>query len=655
MLGMPYPNPFDPSIYPATAIAFDLDEEGQVRIVVYNLLGQPVRVLLDLELGKGSHSAVWDGRDAQGQVVANGIYICHLMTHNRTASRKIALLEGGGVMGSGSRVLSDSDQHSHAIGDGTAFLPSGVPVTMVAIPSGAFPMGSVEYDDELPIHNVYVDLFYIDKHEASVAQYRGCVEAGACLEPAQGEACNWGESDREDHPVNCISWYDADRYCRWAGKRLPTEAEWEKAARGTDRRVYPWGSIPPGGAGDCGRAVMMRAGLGLGCGYNGTGPVGSRPAGASPFGVMDMAGNVWEWVADWYDRDFYATGPLLNPINGNPGRYKAARGNSWFYVDPDPDMRAANRFRFRPLRWYPYIGTRCVKSGVDLSEEAGLGEDEEAEIEASRTPDWIERNEIAMSVTGDTLRDPGVSQSEMVRIPDGAFIMGAEGDESDEEPQHSVYLQEYYIDKYEVTVALYQTCVEAGVCTEPYSGAAAYRLSFEDRFTNWDKPGRESYPVNAVSWYQADEYCRWVGKRLPTEAEWEKAARGTDGRRYPWGNEQADCNRTVMDDGGDGCGQERAWPVGSKPAGVSPYGAMDMAGNVWEWVADWYGHHYYARSPSNDPLNADPGREQLKILRGGSFADQNAYIHEASNRLAYDPELKFDYTVGVRCARDSSE
>ena len=126
---------------------------------------------------------------------------------------------------------------------------------------------------------------------------------------------------------------------------------------------------------------------------------------------------------------------------------------------------------------------------------------------------------------------------------------------------------------------------------------------------------------------------------------------GTEGQRYPWGDEDPDCDWIVMDDGGDGCGQESTWPVGSKLRGASPYGALDMSGNVWEWVADWWSRDYYVTGPTRDPLNNEAGEAGLKVLRGGSLADQNPHIHLATNRLAYGPNSRFDYTIGFRCAR----
>ena len=119
-------------------------------------------------------------------------------------------------------------------------------------------MGRI-FDDERPLHAVSISAFLLQETELTVGQYRDCVEAGACFEPAVAEACNWEQADREDHLVNYISWYDATRFATWAGLRMPTEAEWEKAARGTEGRVYPWGDEPPGGAGNCDRAWVWVA------------------------------------------------------------------------------------------------------------------------------------------------------------------------------------------------------------------------------------------------------------------------------------------------------------------------------------------------------------------------------------------------------------
>ena len=228
----------------------------------------------------------------------------------------------------------------------------------------------------------------------------------------------------------------------------------------------------------------------------------------------------------------------------------------------------------------------------------------------------------------------------MVYVPAGEFMMGCNSKvddacDDDEKPYHEVYLDAYYIDKYEVTQGEYDKCVQAGECdeNEKYDG-----------FTG------SKQPVVGVDWKDAKTYCEWAGKRLPTEAEWEKAARGTDGRIYPWGNEEPTCEYAVFDPPGgeNGCGRDKTWDVGSKPKGASPYGALDMAGNVWEWVADWYDGDYYGRSGNRNPEGPNNGKS--RVVRGGGWY-YFANNMRASTRLWFDPEDR-SYGGGFRCSRD---
>ena len=530
----------------------------------------------------------------------------------------------------------------------TQLLPSGDAVQMVLVSEGLFWMGADDTEQESqPFRKVHLYKYYIDRYEVSVAQFSACVVDGSCLAPASGEDCNWGVSGRDDHPANCVSWFDAQRFCNWAGKRLPTEAEWEKAARGTSGDLFPWGAERP----DCERAVT---GWGsLGCGEQGTWPVGSKPAGESPYGAQDMIGNVWEWVADAYEVDYYRRAPVTNPVNRVSTDHRVLRGNSWYYSYPPMISLVSNRFRFRPARWYPYIGFRCVKSDEPMTFMVDAAT---FEPPVHHHQNWIDRNLAARHSEGEEPFDVRPRPDDMIRIPAGFFIMGSTRGESDEVPVRSVYLKAFDIDKYEMTVSQYQKCVAEGGCPQPEPLQGVLH-SYEAHLCNWGQANRDNHPINCMRWREADAYCRWAGKRLPTEAEWEKAARGSDGRRFPWGNDQANCDWAVIDDGGDGCGRESTWPVGSKPEGASPYGVMDMSGNVWEWVADWYTHGYYAQAPNINPHNdrAVPsvsGDKPGKVLRGGSWADQTEIIHRAANRLEYNPDTPPDYTVGFRCARD---
>ena len=216
---------------------------------------------------------------------------------------------------------------------------------MVYVPAGEFLMGSPEgtgNDDEHPQRRVYLDGFWIDKTEVTVAQYRRFCQATGRQMP---DAPPWGWQD--DHPVVNVTWNDAAAYAAWAGERLPTEAEWEKAARGTDGRQYPWGN--GWDAGKCANNSST------------TKAVGSYPSGASPYGALDMAGNVMEWCADWYDVSYYGTAPSRNPVGPLSGNWMVLRGGSWPY-DHASDFRcAARRYFTGPDCRTGDCGFRCVR------------------------------------------------------------------------------------------------------------------------------------------------------------------------------------------------------------------------------------------------------------------------------------------------------
>ncbi|MCA9464792.1 MAG: SUMF1/EgtB/PvdO family nonheme iron enzyme, partial [Nitrospira sp.] len=263
-------------------------------------------------------------------------------------------------------------EHVKKVGPAIITGKDGVP--MVLVPAGAFTMGISEaaidqwlqahpqdkrewFDPEVPQHPVYLDAFYLDQYEVTTSRYAAFMEATKRDPPR-----HWPATVLKQHakkPVVGVAWEDANAYCVWAGKRLPTEAEWEKAARGTDGRLYPWGNEAP---------TKALANFDNCCDFQDYGAlrdVGSYEHGKSPYGAYDMAGNAWEWVADWYDETRYqqrAMGnePVRNPQGPDKGEFRVLRGGSWDDSDPRV-LRSSLRFRVHPSNRSDGLGFRCAQ------------------------------------------------------------------------------------------------------------------------------------------------------------------------------------------------------------------------------------------------------------------------------------------------------
>jgi formylglycine-generating enzyme required for sulfatase activity len=443
---------------------------------------------------------------------------------------------------------------------------------MVRVPAGEFIYGNQHEKIHLPE-------FWIDKAPVTNAEYARFVAAKRYDPPRhwQGQT---PPSEIVNHPVINVSWNDAVAYAKWAGKHLPTEQEWEKAARGTDGRAYPWGNQQP-------NEQLCNFGRNTG----GTTPVGKySPEGDSPYGCVDMIGNVWEWTTSPYDSNS-----------------KVLRGGSWY--DFAVIARTAPRGNFIPTERNDYLGFRCVAASLEQAEghlkvpvsQESPRESIPIESNADRQARLANVKDMARVPTG------GISQSgqnrkvklddfrkvtkllgadrltwlndgkEMVRIPAGEFFYS--------DKRQKTILPEFWIDKTPVTNGEYARFVMATSQIAP---------------SHWRGPTPSkqiaNHPVVYVSWEDAIAYARWAGKWLPTEQEWEKAARGIDGRIYPWGEKPPTDKLCNFDQN-----TKATTPVGRySPQGDSPYGCVDMSGNVWEWTMSDY-----------DNLS--------KVLRGGSW------------------------------------
>jgi len=253
-----------------------------------------------------------------------------------------------------------------------------------------------------------------------------------------------------------------------------------------------------------------------------------------------------------------------------------------------------------------------------------------------------------------------VDGAELVCVPGGDFLMGASDSDAqagdDEKPQHTVYLHPFWIDRTEVTNVMYAMCMSAGVCNPKiYETSALTYIPYSIH------PDYQNHPALIYLYEDADDYCRWASRHVPTEAEWEKAARGTDGREYPWGN-SLDCDHAnyyicnhvpEYDPRGPRCGYSsycRTAPVNDYPSGASPFGVLNMSGNVWEWVSDFYSADYFAVSTGSDPTGPTTG--EFHTRRGGGSTSLAADLR-VTVRASGKGEHYYDGQMGFRCAAEA--
>ena len=638
--------------------------------------------------------------------------------------------------------------------------------SLVFQPPSRIRVGCSEIDRRCRENEVYfrwveVPGFWIESTEVSNDRYRGCVEVGACSPPKDDFRFN--DSDRGSEPVVGVTWRQARSYARWAARDLPSEAEWERAARGKELRWrFPWGN-----ARTVGLANVWNGSLA------GGGPlaVGSFPP--TGWGVHDMVGNVWEWCEDryrlgfkdlpadgsavtsgwgrsvrggswrrdidlarvsarsWYEEGYRADdlgfrcamsassevsdARILSisarafPVDIEPGRelygaelsaedrrYLERRAITWLVLEEraaDAVLQSASLLRRDPrdrvaidlLEWVEqelvdearagHLATvRELRSGY-LEAVSGI---QRLERRLQETNDRlltalrvcgesyarIGERDTAASCFEEGLRlapndatfrrglesivpEPGELRAwaadgkDMAWVPGGTFRFGAtEGDRqaaTDELPASDFIVEGFWLDRGEVTNTEYRRCVDTGPCTLPRRTEA------------YDDPNRASHPVLWVTWFQARDYATWAGKRLPTEVEWERAARAGSTSRFPWGDKWEPAMGNAMGaEGVDNWGA--AAPVGSFPANA--WGIHDLIGNAAEYVQDVY-HVSYGGAPRDGrPWEQETGliAERRRVVRNGSFAETPAR-QRVSRRSSRKP-TEAHHAIGFRCAAD---
>jgi len=458
------------------------------------------------------------------------------------------------------------------------------------------------FSDQSPPHVADISSFYLDKTEVSNSAYRQCVFAGRCSEPGSWSRDNFSSGNQ---PVVDVEWGDAVAFCQWAGKRLPTEAEWEYAAYGRSGGRYAWGDEAP------------RAGLATYCDAacvrneytveddpdrrRGPDPVWSNSSGASPDGVLNLSGNVWEWTADKYDKDYFvqlaSRSPVRGPINysDSSSARRVIKGAGWddtpIYLDP------RHRKARSPDAATRYLGFRCAANRP----MSGM-----VRIPGGRFSRG--RDEAALTA----LLEECMADAVLKKCSYGSRF-------ADQVPTHRVTLSAFGIDAFPVTNGMYRKCHERGAC----KGEASLHLT-----------GRsgEHQPVTLVKWDDAESYCESVGKRLCTEMEWEAAARGDTGALYPWGTSDITPDHAVYCSGA--CesvpskarlkdGSFRPAEILSKGLNKSPLGVYDMVGNVLEWTASKYVGRPFrkCKGECKDPHKRVRKKKEKVVCKGGSYTD----------------------------------
>ncbi len=485
-------------------------------------------------------------------------------------------------------------------------------VIMDYIPAGCFYMGTdnpsdPDFRNESPRLRVCLTTpYWFDQYEVTNGQYKRLT--GKLLSIIADVGL----------PVTPISWNDADAFCKLRGGQLPTEAQWEYAARGTQNFIFPWGDNFDAASEDPPFFTI----------YHG----GANPKNLSWIGAFDLSENVMEWVSDWYAPDAYQQSAINDPRGPISGEYRVLRGGSYRGY-AEVSRHGAYRNFNRPDVPASEAGIRCIRPIQSTTTTAVTASPSILTLTpTSATPTAAPSTPIPTLIpagTSNTIWTPITSTFkgiEMQRVPAGCFIMGDVRENPYSIPKHEVCITKpFWIDQTEVTND-----------TLPRVGKRDTRIQ------------EKQLPLSGITWDEARAFCIMRGGNLPTEAQWEYAAQGPESLNYPWGNEDDPDKEVVSLDVSYLDTSSRPAPVGSKPAGASWVGAMDMSGNVAEWAMDWYSETYDTNSPKNDPPGPEHGTERVVLGGGYRYIFPVMLYSLFEQRLNIPPTFRVDL-IGFRC------
>ena len=510
-------------------------------------------------------------------------------------------------------------------------------------------MGDAGAAHAIPVHGVTVADFELMRSEVTVSMYTACVQAGHCDVPACDEtttfmgepSCNYVLAGKEDHPINYVTFAHAQQYANWTGTRLPSETEWEFAARSAGHALtYPWGHDAP----SC--ELVDFSAADIECDGVGTSAVCSL-SGKTLQGLCDLSGNVSEWTADEYQESYEGA-----PTDGSAWEASAAvtrrtvRGGS--HHDDASALTSFSRagesvniasatLGFRLARVYR---PACGNGLIDLGESCddgnitnGDGCSQRCGIESGYGCDTDTVPNQCATLPACHESSEGCPVLDYAYLQPGEFSMGGNVD-ANEGPIHSVNVSPFWLMKNEVTIAQYRVCVDAGVCTAPADNYAAAASDADE------------LPVRNITWAQAKAYAAFSGGQLPTEAEWEYAATG-EGQPglYPWGNDFAECAYNLANF--SNC-LGTVSDVCQFALGNTDQGICDLSGNVSEWVEDDYAANYDSTPVDGTAYLEDP-RATTRVVRGGDYTS-GIFDVRSAKRFSYAPDTANEFT-GFRLAK----